>query len=1672
MFNGYCHGSPVFSKARMGRTRENPYHTYQRWSFPGLPPCQQTLPLFSCFSLLHWTGADWEALLACSCNPVSSVQVVWGWGNSHQSVLFFSLHVVKEDGQEKKMSGKCTLITPSLLRVETEETIVVDAQGHNSAFEANILIQDFPQKKLSLASAKVSLNNNNGFLGSATVKIPSDQLPKETRNNQFVYVSVSSGSCTLEKVVLLQYSSGYIFIQTDKTIYTPGSKVMYRVFSMNYKMNPITKPMVVEFVNPDGIVVMREAFHPASKSGILSETYDLPKLVSVGIWTVSAKYEDTPQQNYTTNFEVKEYVLPTIEVILKPENSFYYTSSETFSVNIEAHYLFGRPVEGHAFVLFGVQKDGIRTGIPESLARVQISEGEGRAELKGVHLRKYLSAVEMLNYKLYMTVSVVTATGTDMVEAQLEEIYIVSSPYRILFSKSPQYFKPGLSYDLTVLVTNPDGSPANRIPVVVHPGNFRGETQADGTARLTLNPGEGTAAMPISVKTDKKGVQPQHQATATMSAKAYRPFYWFKNYLHISVPGSQLKLGDTLTVNFYKNVSPDVADQIRHFTYLVMSRGRIIKVGRQERLANQPVVAMSLKVTEDYLPSFRIVAYYMVTTILGRNIVSDSVWVDVVDTCMGTLEVTGYKDKDNAVQKLPATVQLKLTADHKAKVGLVIVDKGVFLLNKKYKLTQSKVWDSVEKSDTGCTPGSGANSAGVFYDAGLALQTSFSFTTDQRIEPQCKDRAPRKRRSTVAVMEIKTGKASEYKDKAKKCCLDGMQENLMGHSCERRARYILDGKECVDAFLDCCKYYEKRREDERRSKDEDTLARNEEDPDYMLYSEIDIRSDFPESWYWKVEEMTGAADKDNISTKILNVQLKDSITTWEVLAVSLSENKGLCVAPPQEIKAMMDFFIDLKLPSSVVRNEQVEIRAVVHNYNSNKIKVLVEFGYNKEFCSLSKPKKKFRAEVWVGAESSAVVPFVIVPLELGQHDVEVTAAVYKQFVSDGVRKKLNVVPEGMLLSKTLNSVTLEPEVKGKGGVQEVEIKALTALNIVPKSDIDIKVILQGTPISQLVESAIDGSNLHHLIQIPDGCGEQNMMRMTTNVITTRYLDATAQWQRVGVDRRATAIGNIKDGYQKELAYRKPDGSFAAFQDRPSSTWLTAYVAKVFAMSYEYTQIDDNVLCDAIKWLLLERQMPDGMFIERGPVIHMEMVGGNKEGAAEPDAALTAFVLIAMLESREICTQQLSSLGDAINRATNFLRGKYSQLRKSYSVAITSYALALAGKLQNTNTLLNAATDKSHWKEPDSLFITLEATSYALLTLLKMKQHDPTGAIVRWLNEQRYYGTSFDSTQATIILYQALAQYQTDVPNVSDLSMDVSVYLPEKKYAIDIRIDNENALMPRSEETTKNQDFVVKAKGKGQALLTVVSVYHALTTEKQMECKNFDLSVTVNEEKYLKLPDGVVAAVSIEVCARYLKYSDATMSIVDISMMTGFSPDTNSLNNLMKGVDKYISKYEINKGANERGTLILYLDKISHTEPECVKFYAHQYFAVGLVQPASVTVYDYYTPENRCTKFYHVKESSALYGKICQGDVCRCAEENCFLQQKIDSKVTASDRMDMACAPGVDYGENQEFMNHKPSNNIILAVFRDMIEYDRKRSLFCWRSFPHLYSVQVWDCRDP
>ncbi|XP_029442264.1 A.superbus venom factor 1-like [Rhinatrema bivittatum] len=1110
-----------------------------------------------------------------------------------------------------------------------------------------------------------------------------------------------------------------------------------------------------------------------------------------------------------------------------------------------------------------------------------------------------------------------------------------------------------------------------------------------------------------------------------MLAEAYRTQAASKNYLHIGVSAIELRPGNNLPVNFHmKNDDLSAQNSVKYFTYLIMNKGKILKSGRQARLPGQNPVTMTLSITPQFIPSFRVVAYYYLERGGVKEIVADSVWVDVKDTCMGTLVVTGATDADNRIHEPGKSLKLKVKGDHKARVGFVAVDKGVFVLNKEHKISQKKVLDAVEKNDIGCTPGSGMNHVGVFNDAGLALETNFQISTPQRSDPSCPQPGKRRRRS-VQLIEAKASKASSYKDRQKKCCEDGMQENIMGYSCEKRAKYIQEGAECVAAFLDCCTHIQKVREEKKRG--ETILGRSDVDEGYMAEGDIMSRSEFPESWFWRVEHLIDPPDKDGLSTKTLNVFLKDSITTWEVLAVSLSEGKGICVADPYEITVLKTFFIDLRVPYSVVRNEQVEIRAVLYNYAQHEIRVRVDLMYNEAFCSASTARKKFRQEFDMKQQSSRVIPYIIVPLHLGTHEIEVKAAVYGSLLSDGVKKPLKVVAEGMKISKTIKAVALDPVEKGQDGVQVEKITAPQLKDIVPKTETETIVSVQGSPVTLMVENSIDGTNLKHLIQVPSGCGEQNMISMTPAVITAHYLDNTGQWEKLGVNRRTECIKYIQQGYTQQLVYRKADNSYAAFKERASSTWLTAYVGKVFSMAYDLISIDLEVLCGAMKWLILEKQKPDGLFQEDAPVIHAEMVGGYK--GAEPEASLTAFVLIALAESREICQEQVNVMPGSLKKAGDFLEKQYPSLTKPYAVAITAYALVLLDRPNIEEKLMEASTGRTFWADPSSNLISIEATSYALLALLRLKRFDLAAPLVRWLTEQRYYGGGYGSTQATVMVYQSLAQYLTHAPRQKDINMDVSIELPGRSVPIKYRINYENALLSRSAETKLNQDFTVKASGTGQGMLTVVTVYNALLADK--ECKKFDLSVTVTEvqEAKYKKAERNLHSVFIEICARYLGEADSSMTILDVSMMTGFRPDEEDLGRLANGVDKFISKSEIDKG-----NLIIYLDKVSHREDECLKFRAHQYLDVGLIQPAAVTIYEYYLLENRCTKFYHPSKESGLLDKICQGDVCRCAEENCYMQQSIDEDLTWEKRVESACEPGVDYVYKAKLTRMELSNN--------------------------------------
>ncbi|XP_023190444.1 complement C3-like [Xiphophorus maculatus] len=1433
------------------------------------------------------------------------------------SLTFASWAPLADGANFKVMSA------PNLMRVGTAENIFVECQDCTGGdMVVNINVMNHPAKNKKLTGTSVTLNRANNYQGFGKITIPAAEFSKDPTMRQYVYIQANFPDKSLEKMVLVSLQSGYIFIQTDKTLYTPNSRVYFRLFALTSHMEPVGTNnqnqdvgVLIDIMTPDGIIIPLDTV--TLNSGLFSGDYQLSEIVSPGLWKVVAKLQSNPQQRYFAEFEVKEYVLPSFEVKLVPVVPFFYVDSDQLTINIKAKKLSVQDVYGTAYVMFGIMEDNVKRNIPHSLTRVPVVDGEGQVTLQRNQIAQTFPEIHHLVGKsIFVSVSVLTDSGSEMVEAELRGIQIVTSPYKITFRKTPKFFKPGMPFDVVVEVVHPYDIPAENIPVVVSPSEVRGITAANGMTTLTINTPAAASILRITAKTDKPDLTPSRQAAAEMEASAFLSSS--KSYILIATDTTEVSIGDNLKINLILNKPPQEKD----ITYLILSKGHLLKSDRY-RTRGQALISLILPITKEMLPSFRIIAYYHST---DNEVVSDSVWVDVKDSCMGSLTLESKRPLPSYEPRMMFT--LKVTGDPGATVGLVAVDKGVYVLNNKHRLTQKKVWDEVEQHDIGCTPGGGSNSMNVFFDAGLVFESSVASGTAYRQELKCKTTSRQKRDTTT---------------------------------------------------------------------EEVTTTLRESDDSYMDSDAIFSRTKFPERLLWTYIQLpvcpaNGPSCESTSFEK--HFPLRDSITTWQFTGISLSRTLGLCVAEPLEVIVRKEFFIDLQVPYSAVRWEQLEIEAILHNYSPDSITVRVELIEEENMCSSASKRGKYRQEVRVGSQTTRSVPFIIIPMKEGEHNIEVKAAVKDSSLNYGVIKMLRVVPPGVL-TKVTQSIALDPAVRGQGGTQVETLNSnIARINLVPNAPSSTQVSVTGRDLtSWLLENAISGRSMGALIYQPSGSGEQNMIRMTLPVIATTYLDKTNQWEAVGLNRRNEAIQHIKTGYNNELAYRKGDGSFAVFASHGSSTWLTAYVTKVFSLAYNLIAVQNDHICGAVKYLVLNAQQPDGMFREVGKVHHREMQGDVLGG--DSDASMTAFCLIALQETRTICGATVDSLPSSIEKAVTYLERRLPNLANPYAVAITSYALANENKLNREILYKFASPELNHWPSSGGEMFTQEATAYALLALVRAQRFEDAKPIVRWFNQQQFVGGGFGSTQATIIVYQAVAEYWTKATE-SEYNLNVDILLPGRSNPDKLNFNRENQFTTRTSKFNDiNQDVKVTATGTGEATVKMVSLYYTIPKENGNDCQKFNLSVQLIPE----ILDGDRKTYRLRIDVLYVdRNRDATMSILNIGLLTGFTVDTKDLDLLSKGRARTIARYEMNTVLSERGSLVIYLDKVSHTRPEEISFRIHQTLKVGVLQPSAVSVYEYYE-QTPCVKFYHPERKGGQLLRLCRDNDCTCAEENCSMQKK-------------------------------------------------------------------------
>jgi len=693
-----------------------------------------------------------------------------------------------------------------------------------------------------------------------------------------------------------------------------------------------------------------------------------------------------------------------------------------------------------------------------------------------------------------------------------------------------------------------------------------------------------------------------------------------------------------------------------------------------------------------------------------------------------------------------------------------------------------------------------------------------------------------------------------------------------------------------------------------------------------------IRQFFPETWIW-ADLTTDASGK-----AVKKVTVPDSITTWMLRAVAISKEKGLGVAE-DSLVVFQPFFLTIDLPYSAIRGEEFPVQVAIYNYLDTAQKVQVDIENSDWFELLDNPTKTIE----IAANDIGSAQFKIKPNRLGVKDVKITARSTQ--AADAVIKTIIIEPEGVS-RELVDNITLA------GGITKTIDTSIPEVIVVDSGRAYITVT------SSFLTQTIDG--LDSLLQMPMGCGEQNMMLFAPDVYITKYLESSGQLKP---EIMAKAEKLMITGYQRELTYRRTEGSFSAFgmSDESGSLWLTAFVLKCFAQAKGLLYIDDNVLDAASDWIT-SRQNSDGSFDAIGFVHHQEMLGGLKG-----KEALTAFTAIALMTAGE---------KDGSGKAVKYLEGKLSAMTDPYTVAITSYAFELAQSPKKneayTKLMSLAIEDENgmHWGNPilpepvsgegvapmfryqpqPNRSAEIETTAYATMALIKHGDAFNASRAAKWLVSQRNAYGGYGSTQDTVVTLEALTEYATDAR--SDVNLTVT--LKGDGINKELKINQDNFDVLQIVEVPINAQIEMTVTGEGDAIGQVVRRFNLPEVDTTTEpILKIDVKYDTTE---VEVNDLVNVSVSLTFNPpETLNISEAGMIVLDVSIPTGFAPVIDSIIAITQKLPN-IKRYEI---AGRK--VIFYVENMKPGQQITFDFKVKALYPVK-AKGVTSTAYSYYKPD--------------------------------------------------------------------------------------------------------------
>ncbi|XP_005321201.3 complement C5 isoform X2 [Ictidomys tridecemlineatus] len=794
---------------------------------------------------------------------------------------------------------------PKAFYVGASENVVIQVYGYRESFDVTIAIKSYPDKSFTYSFGQVNLSPENKFQNSANLIIKPEDLSGGPNAVSNVYLEVVSAYFSKASKIPLRYDTGFLFIQTDRSVYYSNEQVKVRVYSLDENLKPFQKEVILTFIDPEGSEVA--VGEERSATGIITfPDFKIPFHPKYGLWTIKANYKEDFTTIGAADFEIKRHGVylekPHFSILVQPEN--YYISHknfEDFKITINARYSHNQNVtEAEVSVIFAIRndlEDHRKEEMPEAIQKAQLINGIAQVNFntsKAIKNLPYESLEDLNNKYLNIFVKVQECTGRFFKGTKVTDVKYVLSPYTLHLVATPLSLKPGIPYSIKVQVKDVFGHVVGGNTVILK-AKIVGATQESkdldpmksttdhrGVASFMVDISAGVSALEFHVRTDDPGLPEEYQASSDYRAVTYSSPS--QSFLSLSWTDSNksLLVGEKLSITVTPK-SP-YADKIVHYVYLVSSKGKIVHFGTEKKLPGSSYQTLKLPVTQNMVPTAHLLVYYIITVEQTAELVSDSVCLNIEEKCGQQLQIHLSPDKE--IHSPGEAVSLIMDTQSEMWVALTAVDSATYGIQGRSKNPLERVLGALDKSDQGCGAIGGRSNAEVFYSAGLTVLTNTDVGHSLQNDESYK-KILRPRRSLKEEIE---NLATQFRHPViRKCCYDGA--HVSEESCRERALRITVGQQCSKAFLKCCDLASELRANS--SHIDVIIARSNKSPTIL------VKKTVLENWLWKVYHIPKRLQ--------LELVLPDCVTTWEIQGVGISD-KGLCVADGLQLQVYRDYF--------------------------------------------------------------------------------------------------------------------------------------------------------------------------------------------------------------------------------------------------------------------------------------------------------------------------------------------------------------------------------------------------------------------------------------------------------------------------------------------------------------------------------------------------------------------------------------------------------------------------------------------------------------------------------------------------------------------------------------------------------------------------------------------